>query len=87
MWDEQARIIGSVVIFTNITERTLADEALQREREFLDALLESLSDGIAACDEAGALRLFNRSTRRLTALPEDDVTPEQWAAHLRSLPK
>ncbi|MEJ7714000.1 MAG: hypothetical protein WKF84_30175 [Pyrinomonadaceae bacterium] len=39
------------------------EETLHREREFLTALLENMSEGIVACDAEGTLTLFNRATR------------------------
>lgn len=77
--DAQGKVSGLVILFIDITERKRTEEALAREREFLGALLESLSDGIAACNEAGELRVFNHATRTFTDLPEDPLTPEQWA--------
>jgi diguanylate cyclase (GGDEF)-like protein/PAS domain S-box-containing protein len=59
----------------------LQTEHLEKEREFLSALLESLSEGIAACDEHGELSLFNRATRELHNLDQEALPPEQWAQH------
>ncbi|MGI4791290.1 MAG: HD domain-containing phosphohydrolase [Janthinobacterium lividum] len=78
VWNAQNEIIGSIILFTDITERKSIDETLHQEREFLGALLESLSDSIVVCDETGALRVFNETTRRFTDLPENPVLPQQW---------
>lgn len=59
----------------------LQTERLEKERDFLSALLESLSEGIAACDESGALSLFNHATRELHELDQEALSPEQWAEH------
>ncbi|MGB9376997.1 MAG: EAL domain-containing protein [Mycobacteriales bacterium] len=55
--------------------RSLADQ------EFLSATLESLQDGIVACDSHGVLTLFNAATERLHGLPVESVPAEQWAEH------
>lgn len=55
--------------------------ALEREREFLAALLENLSEGIVACDAKGNISLFNRVTKELHGMPEEKLPPEQWATH------
>ncbi|MES2636502.1 MAG: diguanylate cyclase, partial [Pseudomonadota bacterium] len=60
---------------------TTQTEHLGKEREFLTALLESLSEGIVACDENGKLSLFNHATRDLHGLEEVKLPPEQWAEH------
>ncbi len=57
------------------------EEALQNERQFLRALLESLEVGIVACDSSGLLTLFNRATREFHGLPDTPVPPETWAEH------
>ena len=62
-----------------VRQRSLAEESLQKEREFLKALLENLSDGIVACNEQGILTLFNRATREFHGLPAQPLPPEQWA--------
>ncbi|MDY0021454.1 PAS domain S-box protein [Arenimonas caeni] len=79
--DDQGRpwkLAGSV---QDITERKLAKAALEQERGFLGAVLESLSEGIVACDAAGQLTLFNSTTRELHGLPEEPIPAEEWAAH------
>jgi diguanylate cyclase (GGDEF)-like protein/PAS domain S-box-containing protein len=56
-----------------------AEQALHKEREFLKALLESLSDGIVACDGNGILTVFNRATREFHGLPEEPLPADLWA--------
>ncbi|HEY0562053.1 MAG TPA: EAL domain-containing protein [Methylophilus sp.] len=56
-------------------------ERLEKEREFLTALLENLSEGIAACDEHGQLSLFNHSTREIHGLAEQKMLPDEWAEY------
>ncbi|MGK7926786.1 MAG: PAS domain S-box protein [Spirulina sp.] len=62
-----------------VRQRTLAEESLQKEQEFLNALLENLSDGIVACNEKGILSLFNPATRTFHGLPSQSLPPEEWA--------
>ncbi|WP_204103969.1 MULTISPECIES: PAS domain S-box protein [Spirulina sp. CCY15215] len=62
-----------------IRKRTIAEESLQKERNFLNALLDNLSDGIVACNETGVLTLFNRATREFHGLPPQPLPPEEWA--------
>ncbi|MGL5192120.1 MAG: PAS domain S-box protein [Chroococcales cyanobacterium] len=64
-----------------ITSRTEAEAALQTEREFLNAMLNNLADGIISCDANGVITLFNRATREYCGLPESPIPAEQWAEH------
>ncbi|AFZ14409.1 signal transduction histidine kinase [Crinalium epipsammum PCC 9333] len=64
---------------TEARSRVQAEETLNKEREFLKALLENLSDGIVVCDENGILTLFNRATRKFHGMPQQPLPPEEWA--------
>ncbi|MGI9086445.1 MAG: PAS domain S-box protein [Chthoniobacterales bacterium] len=68
-------------IIRDISERKLAEETLQNEREFLTALFENVADGIVSCDANGTLTHFNRATREFHGLPAIPIPAEQWAAH------
>jgi PAS domain S-box-containing protein len=73
---------GKEVICTivrDITERRRAEAELTREREFLTAMLDSLKEGIVACDADGNLTLFNRTTREFHGIPEEEIGPDEWA--------
>ena len=72
------RVDGSV---TDITERVVMEATIQREQEFLAALLENMSDGIVACDAEGKLTLFNRASREFHNLPLDAIHAGRWADH------
>ncbi|MBA4374353.1 MAG: hypothetical protein C0402_15990 [Thermodesulfovibrio sp.] len=64
-----------------IAERTMAEEALIREREFSRSLLESMADGVVACDAEGTLTLFNRSAREWHGMDPMRLPREEWAKH------
>ncbi len=61
--------------------RSQAERALEQEGEFLNALLDNITEGIVACDERGILTVFNQATRDLHGLPEEALPPEQWSEH------
>ncbi|TAN42538.1 MAG: PAS domain S-box protein [Nitrospirae bacterium] len=65
----------------DITERKRAEEILAGEREFSRSLLESMSDGVVACDEEGILTLFNRTAREWHGLDPMRLPKEEWAKH------
>lgn len=64
-----------------IRSRITTEEALEKERNFLKAILESISDGIVACDENGVLSFFNQATRAFHGIPEKPLSAEQWSAY------
>jgi len=59
-----------------VNERTAQ---LTQQTSFLKAILEHISDGIVACDQNGALIMFNNATRALHGLPAEPIPVEQWA--------
>ena len=70
---------GAVLAFRDITERRQTELDRERQREFLDAVLESLDAGVVACGPDGMLALFNRATREMHGLSDEPLPPEEWA--------
>jgi|GEM_PF-1316694 len=63
---------------------TLAQQSqnkLEQSQRFMSTVLESIEDGIVACDADGQLSLFNAATRRFHGLPEHPLPPDAWAEH------
>lgn len=58
---------------------TVALETLRRERDWLDAVLDNLSEGIVACDADGVLTVFNRATREFHGMPKGAIPAGEWA--------
>ena len=56
-------------------------EALERQQQFLEAVLDNAHSGIVACDANGVLTLFNRALREFHGLPQEPIPPGQWAEH------
>ena len=79
--DEIGRIYRIIGTSLNISDRKHAETELDREKNFLQALLDNLSDGIVSCDENGVLTLFNRATKEFHGLPQQSIPVEQWAQH------
>ncbi len=57
------------------------EQALEKERNFLNAILEHIDDGIVACDEHGVLSFFNKATREFHGISEEALSAEQWSSH------
>lgn len=58
----------------------LASGRIESSRNFLQAVLDQIQDGIIACDANGKLSFFNRATRELHGVEREDLPPEQWAS-------
>jgi PAS domain S-box-containing protein len=63
----------------DITARTTARTELRQERAFLQALLNSLDTGVAACDSDGRLAQFNPAMREIHGLGHLPAGSESWA--------
>lgn len=63
----------------DITERKQAEEALHKEREFLNAVLNNIGEGIIACNADGRLTLSNRAVQENYCIYDLPILPEQWA--------
>jgi PAS domain S-box-containing protein len=64
-----------------IQERQRVEIELRKERQFLQALLANLSDGIVACDPDGVLTLFNQATQEFHGLPMEPIAAEDWGQY------
>jgi diguanylate cyclase (GGDEF)-like protein/PAS domain S-box-containing protein len=73
--------IVALAVAATADRRRAAQRRLARERDFVATLLDSLSDGVIACDATGALTRFNERARAMHGLPAAAVAPDAWAEH------
>jgi len=71
---------GAILGSRDVTARKRAEESLQREQEFIGALLENMLDAVVACDAEGRLVLFNRAAREWHGLDPLAIPQAEWAA-------
>ena len=62
-----------------IAERRRVEELLDKERGFLQTLLDNANAGIVACDENGVLTVFNRTSREFHGTTVAPIASEHWA--------
>ncbi len=79
--DETGKIYRIIGTSLNISDRKQAETELDQEKNFLQALLDNLSDGIVSCDENGVLTLFNKATQEFHGLPHKAIPAQEWAAY------
>ena len=66
----------------DIHDQVVAEAALEAEREFLETVLDTLGEGIVACDAEGNLTVFNPAARIIHGLPPALGLPSaEWADH------
>ena len=79
------RIIGTSINITereaSIDDRREAKVELDREKSFLEAIINSLDDGIVACDRDGVLTLFNSAAEKFHGLPLKTIPADDWAKY------
>jgi PAS domain S-box-containing protein len=64
--DARGRTLGVVLIFRDVTEERLAEEALNEQREWYETTLESIGDAVIATDSRGRVVFMNRVAEKLT---------------------
>lgn len=68
-------------LMEEIAERKQIAANLQKSQRFLETLLESLTDGIAACNSEGMITLLNRASQTFHGLPQQPILASDWAQH------
>ncbi|BBD59416.1 multi-sensor signal transduction histidine kinase [Nostoc sp. HK-01] len=66
---------------TSLAQLQQTEASLAQEREFLNVIIDNITDGIVVCDANGKLTLFNKATYEFHGLPIALLPPEQWAEH------
>ncbi|MBN1412853.1 MAG: EAL domain-containing protein [Spirochaetales bacterium] len=69
VWDESGKkVIGSLGMFQDITDRKLVEDALFREKQRAVTILESISDGVIVTDANGTITYLNRAACSITGI-------------------
>lgn len=73
-------VTGSILTIALIvsTYKQLMTSAIQNEKDFLNAVLNNLSDGVLACDAKGKITVFNPALQKLIELDPLNNAKEQW---------
>jgi PAS domain S-box-containing protein len=71
--------LGVVLVFRDITQKKLADEETKRQKELLQLVLESITDGVVVADSKGKFLVFNAAAERVVGVGATDTAPDQWS--------
>ncbi|HWA15111.1 MAG TPA: PAS domain-containing protein [Gemmatimonadales bacterium] len=78
----RGRVIGIGIVVLDVTSQKDAEQALERERYFLDLILQSVDDGILVCNSHGMLTKVNRSSRAYHGMSVPALVPyREWTEH------
>lgn len=77
--DEDGRLVRMLGGMTDLTESRELHETIARDREFLTALLESLSEGVVACDAEGNLSHYTPVMDQLHGRSKEACPQQDWA--------
>ena len=66
-----------------VKELEQTQATIENKEQFLQTLLNNVSDGIAACDREGKITQFNPACKKLFGLPQKSLPSEQWSKHYR----
>ena len=64
--DAEGRVVGSIGVLLDVTDRKLAEDQLAREKERLAVTLQSIGDAVIATDDGGRVTVINAVAEQLT---------------------
>src|ERR1700737_2645623 len=70
---------GVVLVFRDITEKKLAEQATSRQKDLLQLILASVTDGVVVADTNGKFLLFNAAAERFLGVGAVNETPDKWS--------
>ncbi|MGB8309735.1 MAG: PAS domain S-box protein, partial [Methanoregula sp.] len=76
--DDNGKIIRSVGMVQDITERKVAEQALRTERDFSTSILSTVGGLIIVLDREGRIVRFNRSCETITGYSFEEVKGKQF---------
>jgi PAS domain S-box-containing protein len=78
--DSQGCVVGSVLVFRDITEKRQAQERLRVQQEWLRVTLASIGDAVIATDTKGRVTFLNPVAEGLTGWPQAEAQGEPLEA-------
>lgn len=81
-WRTDDGDVAGLFLFSEfISEQKKRAVELENNQAFLEVVLDSVHNGIVACDADGELTIFNAATKALHGLPAQRIPADQWSKH------
>jgi PAS domain S-box-containing protein len=76
--DDWGRFAGSFGMFADISKRKQAEQALQRERDFAEGIIETAQAIVLVLDARGCIVRFNKFMEDISGYQLDEVRGKDW---------
>ena len=73
VYDKEGQYVGSIAIFTDITDRKKAEEKLRESEEQYRLLIETMNEGLGMVDNKGIRTFVNRKFCEMTGYPKEEL--------------
>ena len=73
VYDKDGQYVGSIAIFTDITDRKKAEEKLRESEEQYRLLIETMNEGLGMVDNKGIRTFVNRKFCEMTGYPKEEL--------------
>jgi PAS domain S-box-containing protein len=71
--------LGVVLVFRDITEKKRAEAETKQQKDLLQMILGSITEGVVVADTDGKFLLFNSAAERFVGIGAIEATPDQWS--------
>ncbi len=76
--DSEGRVVSSVSVQQDITERKQAENALQRLIQFNESVVQNMGEGVIVLNEQGNITFTNPSADSLLAYEAEELIGQHW---------
>ncbi|PYU02297.1 MAG: hypothetical protein DMG38_00805 [Acidobacteria bacterium] len=76
---DEGEAFGVVLVFRDITDKKLAEEETSRQKDLMQLILGSITDGVVVTDTDGKFLLFNAAAEQFVGIGAIDATPDTWS--------
>jgi len=76
---DEGEAFGVVLVFRDITDKKLAEEETSRQKDLMQLILRSITNGVVVADTDGKFLLFNEAAKQFVGIGALDATPDTWS--------